>query len=333
MTEPHSTPPTGRSGRLLRRIVLTLILIALVYSGLWYVAAHQMETRLSALLASDRFGVGCQDMAVGGYPVRLTVGCSKLTVDNRARGTSGTFGAIEARAPVYSPGRIDADLSGPGEFRVAPDLVVSAQWTTALLSLRTGFSGMQSASLSSQDLTGSLTGAAGLMPPLHFALKAGQGTVTRNGEDLKTDATVQALALSTPEGTALLPPFDARLNADLTAQAPVLQGHPLPLRGSQGRLDTLSVDFGNGLIGSASGPFAIDDEGLVSGEFDLVIDNIDGWRDAVIAAVPESRSMARNVATMLRALSGNSERAKVKLNVRKGTAFLAFIPIGVLPRF
>ncbi|OQP85235.1 hypothetical protein BTR14_16485 [Rhizobium rhizosphaerae] len=334
-TSPMPAPGPRRRGPRLRGVIATLILIALVYSGLWYLAAHQMETRLATLLSSDRLGVGCRDMTVGGYPLRLTVACSMVTVDNRERGTSASLGAIDARAPVYNPGRIDATLSGPAEFRMAPDLVASSRWTAADLSLRTGLSGISNATLSATGLQGSITASAGITPSLHFTLAEGASTVTRDGTVLTSAMQLKGLALLTPEDTAILPPFDATLNASLTAQEPIQlgRGSRLPLRGSQGQLDGLTVDFGNGLTGKASGPFNIDEEGLLSGEFDLSIDNVDGWRDAVIAAFPQTRSMARNVAGMLRALSGNRDQAHVKLNVRKGTAFLAFIPVGVLPRF
>ncbi|WKL26080.1 DUF2125 domain-containing protein [Sinorhizobium meliloti] len=46
---------------------------------------------------------------------------------------------------------------------------------------------------------------------------------------------------------------------------------------------------------------------------------------------PDETDLIDNVANMLKALAGGKNEATVKLNVRDGTAFLAFVPIGMLP--
>ena len=104
------------------------------------------------------------------------------------------------------------------------------------------------------------------------------------------------------------------------------------LRDSKGELRKLALDLGEGMVATASGPFSIDAEGLISGEFEVTMTNVEAWRRNLANAFPEAEETIDNIAGMLAVLANGRNEATVKLNVRDGTAFLAFIPVGVLPR-
>jgi hypothetical protein len=93
----------------------------------------------------------------------------------------------------------------------------------------------------------------------------------------------------------------------------------------------LTLDAGEGMTAKLSGPFSVNDQGLISGEFALTLVNISTWRENLVKAIPEETDLINNVANVLAALAAGKNEATVKLNVRDGTAFLAFVPIGVLP--
>ncbi|MNL61441.1 hypothetical protein D3C87_1853620 [compost metagenome] len=93
----------------------------------------------------------------------------------------------------------------------------------------------------------------------------------------------------------------------------------------------MTLDLGSGMNARLSGPFSVSDQGLISGEFSLTMTNIDAWRENLVTLIPDDANLVNNTANMLKALANGKNEATVKLNVRDGTAFLAFIPIGVLP--
>lgn len=103
------------------------------------------------------------------------------------------------------------------------------------------------------------------------------------------------------------------------------------LRGTRGELRQLTLDAGSGMSAKLTGPFSVNDQGLISGEFSLTLANIDAWRENFVKIAPDETDLIDNVANMLKALAGGKNEATVKLNVRDGTAFLAFVPIGMLP--
>ena len=130
------------------------------------------------------------------------------------------------------------------------------------------------------------------------------------------------------------PPANIAADLTVTGKAEWLRGGPISphlLRGTKGELRQVTLDAGNGMNARLSGPFSVSDQGLLSGEFSLTLVNIDAWRENLVKAVPEETDLINNIANMLTALAGGKNEATVKLNVRDGTAFLAFVPIGVLP--
>ncbi|WEZ82669.1 DUF2125 domain-containing protein [Rhizobium sp. 32-5/1] len=112
------------------------------------------------------------------------------------------------------------------------------------------------------------------------------------------------------------------------------QAAPDALYNSKGEMRNLTLDLGNGMLGTITGPFSVDGEGFISGEFSVTLKNIEGWRQNLTKAFPDEDStiLINNIANMLKALADGKNESTVKLNVRDGTAFLAFIPIGVLPQ-
>ena len=104
--------------------------------------------------------------------------------------------------------------------------------------------------------------------------------------------------------------------------------------GSKGEMRNLTLDLGNGMVTSASGPFTVNDQGLISGEFSVTMKNIEGWRQNLVKVFTDEDGtvMVNNIANMLTALADGKNEATVKLNVRDGIAFLAFFPIGELPQ-
>ena len=172
---------------------------------------------------------------------------------------------------------------------------------------------------------------------LAFAGEHSEIHLRRNGPDLDAATSVTALDIKTGASQSLLPPVNASIDMTLVDRANLLDASgsaPDALYNSRGEMRNLTLDLGDGMVGTVTGPFSINGEGLISGEFSVTLKNIEGFRQNLTKAFPDEDSTAliNNIANMLTALADGKNESTVKLNVRDGTAFLAFIPIGVLPQ-
>ncbi|MDK1490455.1 DUF2125 domain-containing protein [Sinorhizobium sp. 7-81] len=317
-------------------LAVGIVLAAGIYSAGWFFAADQIEKRLTTYLSEKRengLGGECTDMEVRGFPFRIGLFCDKLRLDDNLRGASVSFGSLRTASQVYQPGRAIVELDGPAEVRMSPGLTVSADWTLLHASLNATMSGLERSSIAYDNLTGTarwpLTGDS-----LGFGASHGEIHLRQNGEDLDAALSVEKLDLRPAQGPSLASPVDVAADVTVVGKAGWMQAGALSarmLRGSSGELRHLTLDAGEGMSAKLSGPFSVNDQGLISGEFSLTMMNIDAWHTSLMKVVPEEIDLINNIATMLKALAGGKNEATVKLNVRDGTAFLAFIPVGVLP--
>ncbi|AWI58552.1 DUF2125 domain-containing protein [Sinorhizobium fredii] len=313
-----------------------IILVAGFYSGAWFVAADQIEKRLPAYLAEKQasgLGGECTDLEVRGFPFRIGLFCDKIRLDDTRHGASASFGALRTAAQVYQPGRAIVELDGPAEIRVSPGVSVSADWTLLHASLAATLSGVDRTSIAYDNLTGTVRSPL-LGKGVGFGASHGEIHLRQNGDDLDAALSVDKLDLRPEEGPSPAPPANIAADLTITGKAEWLRGatiSPHMLRGAKGELRQLTLDAGSGMNAKLSGPFSVNEQGLVSGEFSLTLVNIDAWRENLVKAVPEETDLINNIANVLAALAAGKDEATVKLNVRDGTAFLAFVPIGVLP--
>jgi hypothetical protein len=169
---------------------------------------------------------------------------------------------------------------------------------------------------------------------LGFGASHGELHLRQNDGNLDAALSIEKLDLRPDQGPSLAAPADVAMDLTVVDKAEWLQAGALPphmLRGTRGELRQLTLDAGSGMSAKLTGPFSVNDQGLISGEFSLTLANIDAWRENFVKIAPDETDLIDNVANMLKALAGGKNEATVKLNVRDGTAFLAFVPIGMLP--
>ncbi|MFB2550391.1 DUF2125 domain-containing protein [Ensifer soli] len=325
-----------RASRKFRILITAVFLTVVLYSAAWFAVAREAETRITEFLGApgiDGVTGACANPAVRGYPFRFGLFCDTLALDDHRKGVSVSLGALRSAAQVYDPGRIVAEIDGPGELRVSPGLSLFADWERARTSLRASLSGLDRLSAEVNGLNGTLMPA---FPddPLGFTAPHGELHLRRNGADLDLAASAEALALAIGEERRALPAITAAADLTFVDRAGLLSGGPVSagaLRGSRGEIRSLTLTAPGGLTASASGPFSIDADGRISGDLSLAVRNVEAWRDAITAALPEAGDVAGNIAGMLSALANGDGEARVTLTLRDGTAYLAFIPLGELP--
>ncbi|HTO32160.1 MAG TPA: DUF2125 domain-containing protein [Pararhizobium sp.] len=338
-----AAPTTG--ARKIRRLGIGILLFILLYTGLWFFAANRIESRLASYLAQDNAGstAECVDMDIRGFPFRIGLFCDTVRLDDTVRGASATFGALRSAAQVYRPGHAVIELDGPAEVRFSPGISFSADWDLLHASVEATLSSLDRTSITYDKLSGTAVFPAleedafpGETHKLAFAAQHGEIHLRQNGDDLDAAFSIDGFDGKIDGGPSLLPPVNGTADLTLVGRAALMNAGGLQsgaLHGAKGEMRALTLDLGNGMVTTASGPFSIDDQGLISGEFSVTMKNIEGWRQNLVKvfADKDGTVMINNIANMLTALADGKNEATVKLNVRDGIAFLAFFPIGELP--
>jgi len=346
MTAADIAEPSAGS-RKIRWLAIGILLFLVVYSGAWFFAANRIETQLPAFLSENK-GIGssaeCGGMSVRGFPFRIGLFCDTVRLDDAAHGASASFGALRSAAQVYRPGHAVVELDGPAEIRVSPGLTVSVDWSLLHASVQATLSGLDRTSMTYDQLTGTVIlpathedAAIGDTHKLAFAAGHGEAHFRQNGPDLDAALSVDGFDAKVDGAPSLLPMLNASADMTFVDRAALMNAgglKPGALRNSKGEMRNLTLDLGGGMVTTASGPFTVDDKGLISGEFSVTMKNIEGWRQNLVKVFSneDGTAMVNNIANMLTALADGKNEATVKLNVRDGIAFLAFFPIGELPQ-
>ncbi|CAN7513580.1 DUF2125 domain-containing protein [Neorhizobium tomejilense] len=326
---------TGVSGKLWLLASGVVLVIALYTAGWFYGASVLKERTLSLLGSQEKRGISaeCTDADYRGYPFRIGLFCSKVSVDDRANGISAMFGSLRSAAQVYNPGHIVWELDSPIEIRTGHGLSVSTTWENFQSSLTTRFRGVERTSTVVENArTNILSSATGQA----FNISAGHTEIhlRQNGTDLDAAMTLQNTDVVMKDLPQLLPRFTANLDLTLTGRAGMIDGsdpNGTVLYGTEGRMRSVSADLGDGKLITVSGPFSFDEQGYLSGKLKLRIEQIDAWRDSLSQAFPQIAPTLKTAANMLSAL-GRGKSASLDLTINRGKVFAGgFIQIGEIP--
>ncbi len=119
--------------------VAAVIVIAVIWCGLWYVSASVADRALAGWIereAAAGRSYSCGTQTIGGFPLDITARCSDVSAElkNSQPPYSITAKAVDFVAEVYRPTRLVGEISGPltvAETGQAP--VLTADWTRARL--------------------------------------------------------------------------------------------------------------------------------------------------------------------------------------------------------
>lgn len=332
----NAAPAKSSISRKIGWLGFAIVVVIAAYTAAWFYAANRLQQGLSMFLEEGKAsGVAgeCVNSDVRGYPFRIGYYCDSVRIDDNRMAASATFGALRTAAQVYQPSHYILELDGPLEMRAAPGMSLTANWDLLHSSVVNTRSGIERTSTTYDRLSGKAI-SPDLPGALSFAAEHGEIHLRQNGPDLDAALSGDALTVSV-EGLAGLPrPLDSRLDLTLYDRADLLarSAPPEGIRNSRGELRSASLDLGDGMIVDLSGPFSVNADGLISGEINVSLKNISAWEQTLSATFPQAANLIGNVANMLTALSNGANDASVKLNLRDGMAFLAFIPLGELPR-
>ncbi|MDO9417454.1 DUF2125 domain-containing protein [Pararhizobium sp.] len=331
----ESPQTKSAAGRKIWWLTIVVLVAVALYSSIWFYSASKLQAGLSAFL-EERKAAGlngeCVEGDVRGFPFRIGYFCKAVRIDDSRRATSVSFGELRTAAQIYQPGHAIIELDGPAEIRTAQGPSVAANWDLLKASVVATTTGLDRTSLVYDKMAGTLL-TPELTGALAFSADHGETHIRQNGADLDAALSVDNLDLKL-EGTSLLRPVNSKADITIFDRADWLAGNAAnpSLRNSRGQLRNAEVDLGDGMLLTVSGPFSVSADGLISGELDLGMKNISAWRTALSTSFPQATNMIDNAANMLTALGGGENDTSLKLSMRDGAAYIAFIKLGELPR-
>ena len=324
------------ASRKISLFAIAILVAMLVYSGLWWGAAGALEKKLVEILGGDNpaaIQAQCTDMAVGGFPFRLGVTCTKLAIDDHFHGLSASFGAFRSAAQVYAPGHVLWELEGPGQVRSSLGFALALQWAQMRSSLSAGLSGLGRSSIEAKDLRSLLTAKAN-GETVETKAPHAEAHVRRSGEDLDLAALVKDAVLALRDQPPVLPPLSASLDMTLIGKAKYLDlegDRGEGLYGSKGEIRRFVADMGEGRVLTLSGPVSVGTDGMLSGEFHVEVEGIKAWQETLRQAFPDERETIDNAGNVLGALFSGKDKGSADLTVTDGVVSLGIFPIAVLP--
>jgi hypothetical protein len=336
MAASSQTGTTGIGKRMLLAGVGLVVVVAALYVGGWYYAVSALKGNvLRALGKRDNAGISaeCTDLDFRGFPFKIGMYCSKVMVDDHVNGISASFDKLTSSAAVYQPGHIAWQLKSPAEIRNANGLAISAEWTDLQSTLVTKGKGIEQGTTAIEGLKAGIVSA---FNGQNINVTAGHTEihVRQNGDDLETAIGVENANAVIKDFPQILPALTANADITLSGKAGLLDGSDKDgrLNGTSGILHRVVADIGDGRVMTLSGPFSFDEQGYVSGQFKLKIDQLGPWRDGLTAAIPAAKHTIDLAAKLLKAMAAGGDNVTVDLTADHGNVTLSgFIPLGSIP--
>lgn len=272
-----------------------LILLGIIWSGVWYYAAGRAQSEIDNWIAAEA-GQGrkwsCADRQIGGYPFRFELMCASpsLTLDGPMPVTWTARGA-HAVAQVWNPRHIIAEFQGPATVTEAgTDLNLEANWTLMQVSGTGSAKQLERSALSANDYV-LKQGTTTLFSAKHLELHMRQhpGAQAPGTLDIAMGVSGATGALLGTSNGAALPPVDSELQVTVSGM-PEFRTMSVEERlaqwqanGGRIKIDQARLSAGGGVI-TATGEVGLDAQRRPDGMVTLAVANADKLIPALTAA-------------------------------------------------
>jgi hypothetical protein len=319
-------PAKSYSRRILFLGVFAALLVA-GYSGVWFYLADRLETTSRAVIASlNHNGVKaeCTNSSARGYPFRIGIFCEQVSFEDANNGIMASAGNFRSAGQIYDPMRLIAELDGPARIDLPQTPPLELNWKNLRSSMRLAQPLPQRISVEGQELTAVEPGGRKRL----LTAETFEWHMRPNAADLDLAGNFVNLALDPGlvEGRNL-PPLSSESDVTLTNGAQLLLQDVRSMRGQSGTIRTLTLTTGPETGLALSGPFSIDQDGLIDASLNIAIRDPKGIATVIGDILPEYRREIRNASSALGFL-GN---AAIPLTIVKGQASIGFISLGSIP--
>lgn len=285
MTYHDELQPRRRSWLIATPLMFVLVL-GVVWSGVWYYAAGEAEKRVNDWQAQQAKAgrvFSCGTQTVGGYPFRIEVRCGTASVElkDTQPPLSLKLKDIVVVAQVWDPKMLIAEFTGPLSVSdPGQPPYATASWTLAQASVRGTPSTPERASISADNLKLESTGTGPMFNSKHaeFHARVQFGSWPNNPA---IDLAVKLNGATAPTlGSYTRDPFDADILAVLHGMKDV-SPKPLPVRlrewqAAGGRLEIQNARLAQSdALATATGTLALTQRGRLDGALQVAAAGIE----------------------------------------------------------
>lgn len=319
-------PQPGSSRRFLWLAVFIVVLFG-GYSAGWFYLADRLETQAQAAFASlnkDGAVTECTDAQARGFPFRLGIFCNSVAFADPAQGISLSAGNFRSAGQIYDPRHLVAELDGPASINLPQTGPLALQWENLRASIRLATPLPERLSLESRNVTVATSTGQALAAAETF-----ESHMRPDGADLDLAARFAGLTLDAAvlQGNSL-PPLAGEADLKVDNGVSLVGRHVTSLRGQSGTIRTMALSTGEATAIIISGPYTIDQDGLIDAQIKLTVRDPQGLAAALSTALPELRQEIGQVSAGL-SLLGDAPTVPVKIS--KGKASIGFIKLGRIP--
>jgi len=320
-----------------------VIFLAVLWCGYWYaasrVAAMGIEKVVAAVAAHGR-QAGCGTQAIAGFPLSLDVQCSgaKFAGSDMSAG----LGQIGLSAPLYYPGHVQADLTGPLVLNApGPGLAITASWQAAKATADVGLGGLSGGSARLAALTLEQSGDSFRLPFRKVSASEAEFVAAPgSGDDYRLTGSARDLVIEPPSGEKL-PALAGAVDLSALKFGGTLGTDPMQAvrawvaGGGAMDLTRLTLFLGSASV-SASGPLTLSSSGLLSGTLTVRVVGIDQLPDIAEGIRPGTHDHVAQLVTAISAFTRpvkteEGEARETILNIRDGAVRVGIIPVGRIP--
>ncbi|SCD23166.1 DUF2125 domain-containing protein [Brucella inopinata] len=333
----------GTGGKTFRKRTITLVIAVPVfiaaYTAGWFYIADRLEAKARADMARlDAQGVGvqCENLHMGGYPLRINVVCDSISWQRPSEGMAFRAGKFSSGSPLYAPYSLTNALTGPAFIEFPGISPLEVNWSKFTSNTRLARPFPTEIEISASDVAVGLRTEPTKTEPLS-SLEHMNVQIDGSTGMLKLMGRFAGLKFAPSViGNAKSPELDGVADIDISDAEGLLASDSESvyqrLRGHSGTINQAFVSMPNGAMVSLTGPFSVNEDGLINADLKLTLVNAQSLAQAGQAVFP---AQGGNIATVLFALSAmpkdENGNPTMEIAIRKGKASAGFIPLGRLP--
>ncbi|MGQ5217506.1 DUF2125 domain-containing protein [Brucella abortus] len=333
----------GTGGKTFRKRTITLVIAVPVfiaaYTAGWFYIADRLEAKARADMARlDAQGVGvqCENMHMGGYPLRINVVCDSISWQRPSEGMAFRAGKFSSGSPLYAPYSLTNALTGPAFIEFPGISPLEVNWSKFTSNTRLARPFPTEIEIAARDVAVGLRTEPTKTEPLS-SLEHMNVQIDGSTGMLKLMGRFAGLKFAPSViGNAKSPELDGVADIDISDAEGLLASDSESvyqrLRGHSGTINQAFVSMPNGAMVSLTGPFSVNEDGLINADLKLTLVNAQSLAQAGQAVFP---AQGGNIATVLFALSAmpkdENGNPTMEIAIRKGKASAGFIPLGRLP--
>ncbi|UWF66412.1 MULTISPECIES: DUF2125 domain-containing protein [unclassified Brucella] len=333
----------GTGGKTFRKRTITLVIAVPVfiaaYTAGWFYIADRLEAKARADMARlDAQGVGvqCENLHMGGYPLRINVVCDSISWQRPSEGMAFRAGKFSSGSPLYAPYSLTNALTGPAFIEFPGISPLEVNWSKFTSNTRLARPFPTEIKIAARDVAVGLRTEPTKTEPLS-SLEHMNVQIDGSTGMLKLMGRFAGLKFAPSViGNAKSPELDGVADIDISDAEGLLASDSESvyqrLRGHSGTINQAFVSMPNGAMVSLTGPFSVNEDGLINADLKLTLVNAQSLAQAGQAVFP---AQGGNIATVLFALSAmpkdENGNPTMEIAIRKGKASAGFIPLGRLP--